>query len=442
MAMNFPDPNEYRLDDGSFGYVYPIPEHRDDFNEILYDKQIQKMSYLYANIVAVFTEWFKSFFENDYFKFTRIRTESAYSAFKSFMKQIYKKDKPFLIIDPSSVEHVEDSLFGQNMINRYNMYDPDHESIGAKLLYSLELMESDLFELRFRRNRYKFEFEIMIMERTVDRQMNLYNSMLMHIRHNSKFMLNRIIADPIPLHIIRNIAETHGMDYKSDEFLEFVNSVSHYPIIKRIFPNGQWMFFMKHEVHIQAEVPGYPSMDSAETSEAIEWGARLTDSFTFIVDMPSEFIFLVPDTKKPKKIEPIEEPNNIFYISPIYADIPVPKMNDGYTLTNKVDIMIEETDNQSLNLLGVIEDTDKSLADTIHEMLTMEWPVDVIIKAPVYMNGEEKQAVTTLHQDGTIELVSPSYEKLYTLCLYLNMDVINDFRNEVTKKYIGDIEKY
>src|SRR5699024_2241005 len=126
--------------------------------------------YIQANIVGCFNDWIKSFFPPDYFKFVRIRTQSSFAEFKSLMKNIYKKEKPFMIIDPRSIEHDENSLFGQNMINRYNLIDPNADDMGAKLLYSIEIMKDDMFELVYRRNRFRFEFDILIMEQTLHRQ--------------------------------------------------------------------------------------------------------------------------------------------------------------------------------------------------------------------------------------------------------------------------------
>ena len=149
----------FRLDDGSYERLYPVPKHEDEYPTIRYDKQIQRTSYIQSNIVAVFNEWFQSFFEPDYFKFVRIRTQSSYQDFKSFMKQIYKKEKPFLVIDPRTVELDENSIFAQNMINRYNLIDPGSDGFGAKLLYSIEIMKSDMFQMVYRRNRFR-EFSI------------------------------------------------------------------------------------------------------------------------------------------------------------------------------------------------------------------------------------------------------------------------------------------
>lgn len=443
MSLRIIPPGEGYLDDpGNWQRVYPIPEPVDS-HVIMYSKQIQRTSYIQANIVACFNEWFTSFFEPNYFKFVRISTQSTFSDFKSFMRQIYKKEKPFLVIDPRSIEHVEDSLFGQNMINRYNMIDPEHDNIGAKLLYSIDIMKSDMFQLSYRRNRYRFDFDIMIMEQTIDRQINTYNMMLMNIRHNSKFLLRRAIPHLLPSKYIINIANLHGYNWKSDEFLNFLNSISEFPIIRRILPNKSYMFFMEQEVNLQVEVPGLPNKDSAEKSEAIEWGARITDSFSIIVDLPTEFLFLVPEECKVKIDRSIpEDPDDITYISPIYADMDWPKEINGFILSKRLDVMIQEGDSTSLDLRGVLENDNMEIFSIIKECLDKNGKLSDLVLIKVYPNGSLQEAKYTFDDNGTLNMIEPEMNKLYTINIYLNYRNINLIREGKHSQYIGTIKKY
>ena len=176
MAIHIGPPNEnWQDDDGSLHRLYPI-EDPPDLSTILYDKQPQRTSLTMANIVGVFNDWILSFFPERYFTDVRIRTQSAYSDFKSYMKNIYKREKPFLVIDPESVDNDDESVFTWNMLGRYNMYDPKNENVGAQMIYALDVAETDYFRLAFRRNRYKFSMNILIMEQTMDRQLNTYNN--------------------------------------------------------------------------------------------------------------------------------------------------------------------------------------------------------------------------------------------------------------------------
>lgn len=442
MGIRVIPPTDWRDDPGEWERLYPI-EDKQEFQTILYDKEIQRTGYIQANIVACFDEWFRSFFPPNYFTFTRIRTQSTYTEFKSFMKLIYKKEKPFLVIDPASVEHVEDSLFGLNMINRYNLVDPMNDNFGAKLLYSIQLMKDENFEIVYRRDRFRFEFNILIMEQNMTRQANVYNMLLMNIRHNSKFLLHRTIPHLIPNRYIINIAHFRNMEWQSEEFLQYLNSVSQYPIIRRITPNGKYLFFFQQEMNIQVEVPGLPQKDSPETSNAIEWGARITDSFTMIADLPTEFLFMIPEEMKGKYDNHIDETDDmITYISPIYADLDWPTEYGDYKLTNRVDIMLQEGDDPHLDLKPVIANDIPQIHDTIMEFIQKDEELSDIVMVKVYPNGSYQEAAYEFNKNGILTLINPEFNKLYTMNIYIDLRTLNMIREGKNKKFIGDIEKY
>jgi len=359
------------------------------------------------------------------------------------MKQIYKKEKPFMVIDPKEFENDDSSIFSQNMLNRYNMIDPRRDNIGAKLLYSTRIMKDDIFELVYRRNRYKFDFDVMIMEETLDLATNTFNRMLMNIRHNSKFLLERTVPQLLPIHYIRNIALLHDFDWKSEEFLSFLNSISYYPIIRRITPNGQYMFFFQQTLNIQVEVPGYPQKDSPELSEAIEWGARVVDSFIFIADLPSEYMILVPKqyiTKYDTHIE--EDPDSIYLVSPIFADMDWPTEINGYTISNKIDLMYQAGDSTSVEILDVLEPDHPDIYRVLRECIEHDGKLSDLLMVRVYPNGSLKETSYVLDNKGILTLNNPKPDKLYTVCMYLNLRNINLIREGEAKKFIGTIEQY
>lgn len=442
MAIRIWQPGDQRIDFGEQQRLYPVPEPIDT-TEVLYSNVIQKTSYIQASIVAAFDDWIRSFFPANYFKFTRIRTQCTVNEFKSFMKQIYKKDKPFLVIDPSSIEHVEDSIFAQNMTNRYNLIDPKYDPIGAKLLYSIEICKDDIFQLYYRRNRFRFEFNILIMEETTARQMDTYTSMLMNIRHNSKFLITRKIPHLLPTKHMMNIAAWHGLDYMSDQFLEFMNGISRYPITRKTLPGGTTMFFMEQVMNIQVETPGYPTKDSAETSNAIEWGARIQDNFTFIADLPSEFLLLTEtecNTVHDNSIA--EDPDSITYISPILAHLDWPTEIDGCMMTNQVDLQIQtEEDDRSLNIIPIIASYKEDIARVIMEYIERGNDANDLVIVKVHPNGSMGEAQITFDRTGVLTLDNPYPNKLYTACIYVNLQKINAIKEGSLRQYLGTVEK-
>ena len=445
------------IEDGEYGpdpvideddYVPIEPNKKPGIiHDLIYDQRIQKISYIQANMAAVFREWFTGFFPPDYFRHIRMKSESTFTAFKSFMKDIYHKEPPVLVIDPNTIEHVDDFLFGTNVVNRYNLVDPKSDNVGAKILYSLAMIETEKIKLHYRRNRYRFRFDVMVMERSLNRSLDLYNYLIMNMRHNSKFMLFRRVPNLLPSHMIRSIAKINGFDSPDQKFLEWINARAiGCTITTRTLPSGQVMFFAEQDCHIQVEVPDMPAHDSPEQAEAIEVGARVTDSFIFTVDLPSEYFCTMEHevTKDYIRYEEGDDPD-IHYItkSDDYKweegmDLEI----DDYTLLNRVDVTIQDDQDNALDLLTVLNDVDAQMRKTAEALLRDS---NVTLPEPLFLvkiiKGTKEFTDFNLSDDGILTINFPDYSKIYHIYVYVNQKYINMYSSALNSEWIGDIQK-
>lgn len=445
------------IEDGEYGpdpvideddYVPIEPNKKPGIiHDLIYDQRIQKISYIQANMAAVFREWFTGFFPPDYFRHIRMKSESTFTAFKSFMKDIYHKEPPVLVIDPNTIEHVDDFLFGTNVVNRYNLVDPKSDNVGAKILYSLAMIETEKIKLHYRRNRYRFRFGVMIMERSLNRSLDLYNYLIMNMRHNSKFMLFRRVPNLLPSHMIRSIAKINGFDSPDQKFLEWINARAiGCTITTRTLPSGQVMFFAEQDCHIQVEVPDMPAHDSPEQAEAIEVGARVTDSFIFTVDLPSEYFCTMEHevTKDYIRYEEGDDPD-IHYItkSDDYKWEEGMDLEIGdYTLLNRVDVTIQDDQDNALDLLTVLNDVDAQMRKTAEALLRDS---NVTLPEPLFLvkiiKGTKEFTDFNLSDDGILTINFPDYSKIYHIYVYVNQKYINMYSSALNSEWIGDIQK-
>ena len=445
------------IEDGEYGpdpvideddYVPIEPNKKPGIiHDLIYDQRIQKISYIQANMAAVFREWFTGFFPPDYFHHIRMKSESTFTAFKSFMKDIYHKEPPVLVIDPNTIEHVDDFLFGTNVVNRYNLVDPKSDNVGAKILYSLAMIETEKIKLHYRRNRYRFRFDVMIMERSLNRSLDLYNYLIMNMRHNSKFMLFRRVPNLLPSHMIRSIAKINGFSSPDQKFLEWINARAiGCTITTRTLPSGQVMFFAEQDCHIQVEVPDMPAHDSPEQAEAIEVGARVTDSFIFTVDLPSEYFCTMEHevTKDYIRYEEGDDPD-IHYItkSDDYKWEEGMDLEIGdYTLLNRVDVTIQDDQDNALDLLTVLNDVDAQMRKTAEALLRDS---NVTLPEPLFLvkiiKGTKEFTDFNLSDDGILTINFPDYSKIYHIYVYVNQKYINMYSSALNSEWIGDIQK-
>ena len=443
MGLKIYAPGDWIPDPGNNGREYsPIdtPDNpMDIYPDIIYTKQVQPTNYNVANLVAVFSEWFSSFFQGDFFKFIRIRTQAPFKEFASFMQRIYKQDKPFLVIDPQPAKIDEDFIYAQNMLNRYNIVDPKHDNIGAKMLYSTTVMNSDRFELVFRRNRITMDFSILIMTEDADAQFNVFNKLIMDIRHKSMFDIFRRVPIILPKKYIINIAQFHGFDWKSDEFLRFMNSISNFPIVKRTHTNGNLSFMMLQDLAIHVNVPYFPERDTPEMSEAFVWGARVQDSFSFTADLPMEFIFTTTKeyvTKFDRGIE--EEPDGISFIAPYYNDLDWPTEFGDYKLVNRVDMEYQDGDSPTFSIYDIVNE---GFINDLKFWTSTGRSINDMMMLRVWPNGSYKEIATVLENDGSVTLMNPKVNMVYSVNIFLNIKLINLIREGESYEYHGTIQK-
>ena len=449
MAYRIVPPNEWPPegfvpDEGNNGYVYnPMDPPREE-DELAYSLEIQNSNNSQANLVAVADQWIRSWFPPMYWKWSCIRTQVPFSQFKSDMLSIYKKDRPIIVMDPHQldVDDVMGSPLNTNMITRFNEFDPEYQPIGTKIAYSLPLMKSDRFEIVYRRARMRMDIDVLMIVDTLNQQSNLYNHLIMNIRHRSQFTLVRQVPVLIPQKHIINAAKFHGYDWKSDEFLSFLNSISKYPIRKEIRTNGKYMFFMLQELHIYVEVPNYPAKDNPEMSDQIEWGARITDTFSFTADLPLEFIFLTKKENRCNFDPGIEEDTDaISFISPIYNDLDWPTEHGEFKLAKKFDVELQAGEDPTLSILPLLADFDKAIYEECVRWVGSGQPIREILQIHVYPNGSYREIGSELRSDGILELIQARENQLYTVLVYVNIKTLNLVREGRNIQYIGTIQK-
>ena len=432
-------------DEGNNGYVYNPLDGLSEIVEMAYSRHVQNSNSSQAALVAIADGWFRHFMEPGYFKWSMIRTQVPFTLFKSTMFSIYKKDRPILVMDPHTPE-VDDTVqvpTNLNMLTRFNDFDPESQNIGTKMAYSLPVMKSDKFELVYRRARMRMDIDVLMIVDTLNQQTNLYNHLLMNIRHRSQYTLRRTVPVLLPKQHIINIAKFHGYDWRSDEFIHFLNSISQYPIRKEIRTNGNYMFFMLQDLHIYVDVPNYPAKDSPEMSDMIEWAARVTDTFTFSADLPLEFIFL---TRKELACNfdstPIEEDeNSVSFISPIYNDLDWPTEYGEFKLANKLDVELQPGEDATLSILPLINDFHKDMFIEASKWVASGNPISEILQVHVHPNGSYTEIGTRLRQDGILELLQAEPNQLYTILVYVNVKTLNLVQDGRAKEYIGTIQK-
>ena len=224
--------------------------------------------------------------------------------------------------------------------------------------------------------------------------------------------------------------------------MDFMNSISQYPIRKEIRTNNQYQFFMIQDLHIYVEVPNYPAKDSPEMSDMIEWAARVTDTFTLSADLPLEFVFMTKKELAPQFDAGVEEDDEaITFISPIYNDLDWPTEYGDFKLANKIDVELQAGDDPTLSILPLINNYHEDMFREATKWIAAGNPISEIIQIHAYPNGSYREIGSKLRQDGILELIEPQENVLYTICVYVNNRTLNLSIEGKERDYIGTIQK-
>ena len=160
-------------------------------------------------------------------------------------------------------------------------------------------------------------------------------------------------------------------------------------------------------------------------------------------DLPSEYVYLVPKEYMTKIDRGFDrDPEDIYLISPVYADLDWPTEVDGYRLTNKVDIMMQDGDPNTVNIVPMLREYSYELYDFVNIFIKSGQPIGDILKVRVYPNGSYTETGSELHQNGYLTLLNPKPNKIYTALLYVDFRKMNLIKNEHNKEHVGTIEKY
>jgi hypothetical protein len=78
------------------------------------------------------------------------------------------------------------------------------------------------------------KFDLKFIFDTDSQRMQAQEYMRQSIRHRAPIQLHTYLENVIPTNYMKSIAEMNGFDYKSDEFLSFINHLSEVPITRRL----------------------------------------------------------------------------------------------------------------------------------------------------------------------------------------------------------------
>lgn len=221
------------------------------------------LAHTYGNVTCFFTEFIKSLFPENYFKTIHISSTIAYRQFNIFQntnKEFLRKSKPMLIIRPR-IELNDQDTFLYNTFLTTRMDDNYMETSFTNLQPFVEDIERGN-QIKFLLNRLKMFFDVTIVTETQMEQLNQAHFLKNRIRQEKPFFLRTCLESFIPREMMEIISKDVGIEMYDEngsvkEFLDYLNSISIYPIsYKMKNSTGNDEFFRFYPVNIDTTISG------------------------------------------------------------------------------------------------------------------------------------------------------------------------------------------
>ena len=283
--------------------IREIPDKENPQLVSRYFKSIISFSHVMGSVSSFVVNYIKSAFGDKYFKTIWNTQEVPYSQRSKSFRDMMTKPRPIMIIDPKFDPSVESDFLPQMEYDNWLANEPEYD-VKIQSLNSFPLITYKNFKLYCRPKRYKMAFTINFVFDSDIQRIQCQEFIRQSIRHRSPITMHTYLENILPDSYIKAIAELVNLDYTSDEFLNFINSLTSLPITRRIRTgSGNIEFFAMQKTPIDMIFTEGPSSNGPIKKGNIVVSSSFSEEIN-IEFVAYSLIHLVTHTTFGKNIKP------------------------------------------------------------------------------------------------------------------------------------------
>lgn len=422
-------------------------------------------SSLFGNVGCGIRELILSKFPPNYFKYTNVSTELAFRNFsrvlgRNSLNEIRKRVKPYIVIQPVYQVPEQDSfLQGINLTK--NIDDLEYGISGKELFTVLKDDKYD-YNLKFKLNRDKIEYEVRIAVESLHQQLDLYKALQNHIVWERSYFHPMALESVIPKNVIYYISHLCRMDVDEHPemipvFLKHMNAVSAgYPItykMRNASATDEYFMYYMHNV----VVTFYDfNLDSVEKRNMVddhyELSFRVSAEFNlpglYIIDGNVDHSYQIKSWIESKPdINSISDADTDYIPLFTYSNLwnRYPREKNGMQLYGTT---IFTTDNKNSRYhydnidIGSVFDLDHTRVINYYASYNS---LDTIMQVYVLKNQHELERGTEFYFDWSamdVVIINPDNKATYRLIIYIDSARFNEIiRDKIEETYISDKSK-
>lgn len=415
-------------------------------------------SSLYGNVGCAIRELIMSKFPYDYFKYTNVSTEVAFRNFRRFFgrnttEEIRKRRFPYLIMQPIYQIPDPDS-FLQGIPLTKNIDDLQF-GVDSRNLFTVVKDNKYDYNLKFKLNRDRIEYDVRIAVATLHQQLDLYKALVNHIIWDRSYYHNAALEAVIPKSIITYMSKLCRMDIDQNPelipiFIKHLNDCSAgYPITYKMRNASATDEFFMYYMHNLVVTFTDLSIESVNKKGMVDDFYELTFRVSAEFNLPGLFV-IDGNTEKARKIKvdlistsALDYENNanvdyipLFTISNLWNRYP--KDLDGMQLYGTT---IFTTNAKSIDKTDTVDiscvfDSDHIRVLRLYSGYQMR--PDTITRVIILKNNEELDPKSDYYVDWNklqVVIKNPDNLATYRLIIYINSNKFNDVLRDAMDNY-------
>lgn len=402
-------------------------------------------SSLYGNIAYAIKDLVESKFPKGYFNYTSVSSELATRNMRRLFGgpnnsvEMQKRKKPYLIIQPTFSTMENDGPL-QNIPLTANF---DNLQYRVDKLYLFEAIRDHKYgyNLKFRMNRDRIEFDINVTTSNLHSQLDIYRTMKNQIMWDRSFAYRIALESIIPKPIIGIISKYCGMDLEESEeyipiLLKRLNACSAYPItykLRNASATDEWFLYYTHNIIVTFSDL---TLESGRRKNMVEDEFPITFRVTAEFNLPGVY-FIDGNLEKLNSVDitlvtkEYSSENDtyipIYTLNNLYSRFPYE--NNGMQLYGSTIFKTETKDNQledHIDIKGVLDDNHIRVIRA-HRAWNMN--PDTLMRIYLLKNGDILEYRKEYYIDwNSMELVvrNPDDEATYRFVMYFNYETVNE----------------
>ena len=411
----------------------------------------------YGNVACSIKELILSKFPYDFFKYVNISSELAFRNIRrqfgrNTNNEFAKRRKPYLVIKPIySVSSSDQFLFDIPLTKNFDNIEC---GLDKRYLFNIFKDPDNGYNLKFKMNRDKIDFDITITLSTLHAQIDIYKAMLNQFVWERPYVHRTALEVMIPRSMIRQIQELSGIgDQEScvPITMNYLNRISNFPItykMKNVTGRDEYFMYYNHDMivnftDLNIEEGNKKNMVDDYYNITFRVSAEFNLPGLFLLEGNSDKLLTIKADLVDRDVynDANTEFIPLFTLNNFYSRYP--SFIDGYRLYTSSIFNVEDTRNKR-DTLDISPLFEPDIKRVIGENVSFGVRIEPILKIIILKNNEELEKDKDWDIDYhnlIVGIMNLDKDATYRILIYLNNIQLNERLVELSEEKKKDMPK-